>query len=72
MQKAQTILESYICPYTVCARGDGMIDTVKTILFNEDGGVAVHECRRCGTSVDTEEAACPNCGSDDITTVTTR
>ena len=49
-----------------------MIDTVKTLLFSGDGGVAVHECRRCGTSVDTEETVCPNCSSDDISTVTTR
>lgn len=33
-----------------------------------DGGTesVVYECRNCGTSVDDERDACPNCGSDRI------
>ncbi|WP_290813472.1 hypothetical protein [Halovivax sp.] len=48
-----------------------MLETVKTLLFRGDGGVAVHECRRCGTSVETAEAECPACGSNDIVTLST-
>jgi rubrerythrin len=34
-------------------------------LLNSDDGEVVYECRNCGTSLDNEQDACPNCDSDD-------
>lgn len=48
-----------------------MLETVKTLLFRGEGDVAVHECRRCGTSVESAQAECPACGSADIATLST-
>lgn len=48
-----------------------MIETVKTLLFRTGGAGVVHECRRCGTSVDTADIECPECESTDIVTYTT-
>jgi len=38
-----------------------MIDTVKTLLFRSDGPVVVHECRRCGATLESADDVCPAC-----------
>lgn len=48
-----------------------MIETVKTLLFRDDGSGVIYECRRCGTTVDAEDDPCPACGTDDIARLTT-
>lgn len=30
------------------------------------GSEVVHECRNCGTTVDTDETPCPTCESEEI------
>ena len=49
-----------------------MIETVKTILFRGDGSGIVYECRQCGTTVDSEDDVCPDCGSEEIAQFPTR
>lgn len=46
--------------------GTGMLRTVREFFGGETGGDDVHECRRCGTTVETTTATCPSCGNDDI------
>lgn len=43
-----------------------MLDTVREFIGGTTRGGDVYECRRCGTTVETERAACPACGNDDI------
>lgn len=43
-----------------------MLRTVREFFGGETGGDDVHECRRCGTTVETTTATCPSCGNDDI------
>ncbi len=49
-----------------------MLELIKTVLFREDGGNVLYECRRCGTTVDTAETACPTCETVDIAMIQTR
>ncbi len=46
--------------------GDGMIKTVKSLLFRDHGTATIYECRQCGTDVDSPTTDCPACGNDDI------
>ena len=46
-----------------------MIETVKTLLFQGDGGAEIHECRHCGTSVDSPAMECPACGGSEIASI---
>lgn len=43
-----------------------MIETVKTLLLQGDNVAEVHECRHCGTTVDSPSAECPTCGGTEI------
>lgn len=36
-----------------------MLATLERMLSMGDGRVVVHECRRCGTTLDGPDAACP-------------
>lgn len=60
-----------MCGYVVAVPGLGMIETVRTLLFRGSGTTTVHECRRCGTTVERADQTCPNCDSDRIATVST-
>lgn len=51
---------------------DGMIETVKTLLFEGGSGAQVHECRHCGTTVESPSAECPSCGRTEIASFQTR
>ncbi|WP_169317767.1 hypothetical protein [Halovivax asiaticus] len=47
--------------------GTGMLDTVREIFGGSPADSEdVHECRRCGTTVETTTTSCPACGSEDI------
>ncbi len=56
----------------VDAHRDGMIETVKSLLFRETSGGMIHECRHCGTGVDGTTTTCPCCGHEEIATIHTR
>ncbi|ELZ13985.1 hypothetical protein C479_01001 [Halovivax asiaticus JCM 14624] len=44
-----------------------MLDTVREIFGGSPADSEdVHECRRCGTTVETTTTSCPACGSEDI------
>lgn len=52
--------------------GTGMLDTVREIIGGSPvDSEDIHECRRCGTTVETTTASCPACGSEDIVVHTT-
>jgi len=38
------------------------------VLFGRRCSNLLFECRRCGTTVASEQRACPECGSDSIAT----
>lgn len=38
--------------------------SISVLLGGEDGEDPVHECRHCGTTVDSEDDPCPHCGTD--------
>ena len=48
-----------------------MIETVKTLFLQGDGVAEIHECRHCGTNVDSPAAECPTCGGSEIATFQT-
>lgn len=39
---------------------------VNRLLFLVNKNEVVYECRRCGTTVDSETETCPTCGADTI------
>lgn len=45
----------------------GIIDRMITIP-TDNGDLVLHECRHCGTMVETAATPCPVCGSQEIAT----
>lgn len=45
-----------------------MLDTVRVALGRRPRSATRYECRRCGTAVPREDAACPACESTEVAT----
>ncbi|SFS72746.1 hypothetical protein [Halostagnicola kamekurae] len=43
-----------------------MRDVLKTVLFRRSSAMVVEECRRCGTTVGSTAANCPECDCEEI------
>jgi rubrerythrin len=39
---------------------------IRSLVDRYRDSTSVYECRRCGTTLDGPEDACPNCGSTDV------
>mgnify|MGYP006288240493 FL=1 len=43
---------------------------VRQVMTGGDEESVVIECRQCGTTLDTMTKRCPECGRDDVVTIT--
>ena len=43
-----------------------MRKALETVLLGDRGGTVIEECRRCGTSLESETHSCPTCGAEEV------
>lgn len=43
--------------------GMGVVNSIRRVIGTEPG---LYECRHCGTKLEYEPTACPNCGTGEI------
>ncbi|QSW98857.1 hypothetical protein [Haloterrigena alkaliphila] len=39
---------------------------LESVFLGNSGGTVVEECRRCGTSLESETHGCPTCGAEEV------